>query len=110
MSRRRIKEAHDVRAQQRLSNALPGERVGRDDGVGASSDQMLFRVVFARASNDFEMGIQSARGKNDIEVGGIGSRRGNQSRRALDLGLPQGLFLRRISSQYQPILVTEPLD
>ena len=55
MRRRGIEEAHHVRPQERLRDALPGERIGRDHGIGAGGEQVFFRSLFTGTRNDFQV-------------------------------------------------------
>ena len=99
---RGVEEVDNVRAHEGLRNAIAGEVIGRDDMIGARSDQVLLGLFFAGARNDVELRIQAARGEDDVDVGGVGGSGGDQSARAIDVQLAQNMRLGRVASQGEP--------
>ena len=101
----RIEERDDVRAQERLRDALSGKRVGRDDGIRACGQEMFFSGVFAGAGDDLKMRIETACGKDDVEIRGVGGGGGDQAPgMARSAHLSQCLLERGISCDDQPVL------
>src|SRR5207302_4187050 len=100
----RVEETHNVRAQERLRDALPRKQVRRHYRVSPGGEQVFLGIVFAGAGNDLEPRIQSARSQDNVKVSCIGGRRCNQSAGALDLRLAESVFLSRVADDDQPIL------
>ena len=63
---------------------------------------MLVSVRLAGAGDDLELGIQPARGKDDVNVDGIGGSGGNQTAGALNAGLAKHGFVGGVTHNTQP--------
>ncbi len=97
-----VEEVEHVRAEKRLRNAMAGEGVGRDDGVGAGGDQVLLRLLLAGAGDDAQFRVKAARGEHDVHVGGVGGGGRDQPAGALDVGIAQNLLLGGVADERQP--------
>ena len=56
---RGIEEIHHVRTHERLGDAISGEIVGRNDGIGARGQQVLFGVSSLARAMIFRLGLSS---------------------------------------------------
>src|SRR5881398_632627 len=63
---------------------------------------MLVSVLLAGAGNDLELGIQPARGKDDVNIDGIGGSGGNQTAGALNAGLAKHGFEGGVTHDAEP--------
>ena len=73
--------------------------------VCARGDQVLLSIFFAGARDDVELGIETACGKDDVDVGGVGGGGRNQSPGAIDVEFAQHMRLRGIANQGEPSFV-----
>ena len=103
-----IEKAHHVGPQKRLRDSLPGKQVGQNHRISAGLQQMLLRIFFAGAGNDFQLGIESPRSQHDVEVGGVGGGGGHQAAGAFNVGFAQGLSLGSVAGQHQPLRHRRP--
>ena len=53
-----IEKLHDVRAQQGLRQAMAGDGVGREHGVGAGAPHLVFGAFFGGARGDVDSGLR----------------------------------------------------
>ena len=102
-----VEEADHVRTQEGMGDPLSGKNIRRHDRIGARAAQVLLRPVFTGAGNDAQLWIQTAGGKHDIEVGGVGGGGSHQAAGALDLGVAQSLFLGGVTDEHEPVLAGE---
>src|SRR4051794_3779293 len=99
-----IEKADHMRTQERLCDATAGKSIRRNHRIRTCGDQVLFRVFLAGASDNLELWIESARGKDDVEVCSIGGSCGYQASRILDLSLSESLFLGGVANQHEPLV------
>ena len=78
-------------AQQRLRQAVAGDGVGREDGVGAGAPHFLFGAFLGGAGGDVDLRVEALGGEQDEEVVGVGGEGGDQAASALDADLAEGL-------------------
>ena len=78
-------------AQQGLRQAVAGDGVRREYGVGAGAPHFLFGALLGGARGDVDLRIEALGGEQDEEVIGVGGEGGDQAAGALDADLAQGL-------------------
>ena len=88
-----VEELHDVGPQQRLGQAVTGDGVGREDGVGAGAAHLGFGAFLGGAGGDVDLRIESLGGEQDEEVVGVGGEGGDQAAGALDADQAEGLVV-----------------
>ena len=90
-----------------MGDTLSGKNIGTDDRIGAGAAQVLLRHLFTGAGDDAEARIQTAGGQHDIKIGGVGGGGSDQTARAVDLGVAQGLFLGGVADEHEPVFAGE---